>query len=227
MNSDLPKVLHTVGGKPMLHHVVDAARALAPEKIIVAAGPGQQNVVDAVPNDCMVVPDVQQKGTGYAVRMGIAGLDLTDTDVLVLFGDVPLVNPDDLKALVARHQDGSNADVTILAMRPQNPYGYGRLVCDLYGHVLRVVEELDAQPDERKIGLCSSGLMILRGEKLPDYLSRITNNNAKGEYYLLDILPLILADGGHAAYNIGSADDLAGVNTPEQLAAIEKRYSGR
>ncbi len=227
MNSDLPKVLHTIGGKPMLHHVVNAARAVTPQKIIVVAGPGQNDVINAVPDDCSVVPDVQQKGTGYAVRMGIHGLDLTDIDVLVLFGDVPLVNPDDLKALIARHQDGSNPDVTILAMRPQNPYGYGRLICDQNDHVISVVEELDASPDERKIDLCSSGLMILHGAKMHDYLSRITNNNAKGEYYLLDILPLVLADGGHAAYNIGSADDLSGVNTPEQLAEIEKRYNGR
>lgn len=108
-------------------------------------------------------------------------------------------------------------------MTPENPTGYGRLITDQNEYVTAVIEEMDATPDQRKIKLCSSGMMVLRGEKLVQALETIKNNNAKGEYYMLDVLPILCQDGDHAAYTIGPSEDLNGVNDRVQLSTVEKR----
>lgn len=226
MKSDLPKVLHPVAGIPMVAHVVRAASALSPDDIIVVIGPDMDAVADAVaPHSTVIQHD--RLGTGHAVKVALDGRDLSDTDVMVLFGDVPLVPPDALQEMVTRHRAGDAPVVTILGMQPENPTGYGRLITDPQNYVTSVVEELDATPEQRAITLCSSGMMTLRGEHLASALTAIQNNNAKGEYYLLDVLPILRSGNGVAAYTLGPTDDLNGVNDREQLALAEKRMQNK
>ncbi len=222
MKSDLPKVLHPVAGEPMVRHVIHAAESLSPDKIIVVVGPDMDAVADvAKPHETIV--QIDRLGTGHAVKVALAGQDLTNTDVMVLYGDVPLVPSDSLKTLMDRHYKNDTPEITILGMEPENPTGYGRLITDQNDYVTDVVEELDAIPDQRKIKLCSSGMMVLRGEKLVQALETIKNNNAKGEYYMLDVLPILCQGGAHAAYTIGPSDDLNGVNDRVQLSTVERR----
>lgn len=222
MKSTLPKVLHQVAGVPMLTHVISAAQTLNPKQIIVVIGPDMDDVAAAAhPHETVI--QTEQLGTGHAVKIALAGRDLKKTDILVLYGDVPLTPVNDLAALTAKHQSTSAA-VTILAMRPEIPTGYGRLITDARDQVSTIVEELDATPDQRQINLCNSGMMLLRGEGLNDLLAALQNNNAKGEYYLTDLLSLARGKGGIGAYVEGDANDLNGVNDRVQLAAAEARF---
>ncbi len=225
MKSSLPKVLHKVAGEPMLTHVIRAAKTLTPDQIIVVVGPGMDNVAAvAAPHD--VVIQTEQLGTGHAVRTALAGQATHGADVMVLCGDVPLVAPESLSDLLAEHRD-QDADVTILAMQPDNPTGYGRLITNADGHVSAIIEELDADAPTKKINLCNSAMMVLRGEGLEGLLNSIQNKNAKGEYYLTDVLALSRAKGGLCAYTVGDAQDLNGVNDRVQLSIVERRFQER
>jgi bifunctional UDP-N-acetylglucosamine pyrophosphorylase/glucosamine-1-phosphate N-acetyltransferase len=226
MKSNVPKVLHQVAGLPMVNHVIGAAQALAPDQIVVVIGPDTPAVADAVaPHETVIQHD--RLGTGHAVRVALEGRDLQGTDVLVLFGDVPLVPPEALVTLIERHRGTDTPVITILAMKPSDPTGYGRLDTTPQHYVREVIEQADLRGDQEYINLCSSGMMILRGEGLNDALKALKNDNAKGEYYLLDILPPMVAAGERAAYVLGSPDDLNGVNDRVQLAAAEKRMQDR
>lgn len=226
MKSALPKVLHQVAGLPMLGHVIRAAQSLNPAKIRVVVGPGQESVVAfAAPHETRL--QAEQLGTGDAVRAGLDGLDLAGSDVLVLYGDVPLVTPEILEVMYQRHMGDDHVGATILGMRPENPHGYGRLIVGRDGYVAGIVEQLDATPEQQDINLCNSGMMLLRGEGLANGLAAITNNNAKGEYYLTDLVGIIRASGGLCAHVEGSADDLNGVNDRVQLASAEARLQNK
>jgi bifunctional UDP-N-acetylglucosamine pyrophosphorylase / glucosamine-1-phosphate N-acetyltransferase len=222
MKSKLPKVLHPVAGIPMLGHVMRAARDLGPDQIVVVVGPGQEDVATyAAPHDTVL--QAQQLGTGHAVRSALVGRDLTGTDVLVLFGDVPLVPMVDLSHLCDQHAR-AKSNVTIMAMIPDNPTGYGRLITTAKGEVTAIVEELDCTPPQRDIRLCWSGVMMFRSEGLNDQLARIENKNAKSEYYLTDMVTIAGADGGTCTYVVaGDAQDFQGVNDRSQLALVENR----
>lgn len=221
MKSSQPKVLHKVAGLPMLTHVIRAAETLSPDQIVAVVGPNMESVsAAAAPHDTVI--QTEQLGTGHAARVALAGRDLAETDVLILYGDVPLTPPQALQDLIETHR-AQNAAVTILAMCPENPTGYGRLVTNAQGHVMSIVEEVEATESERAIRLCNSGMMALRGEGLMEILANLKNNNAKGEYYLTDVLALSRATGGVCTFVEGHADDLNGVNDRVQLAAAELR----
>lgn len=222
MKSDLPKVLHQVAGEPMVRHVVNAAQSLSPDQIIVVIGPDMDAVADAVaPHTTVIQHD--RLGTGHAVKVALDGRDLADTDVMVLFGDHPSTPSETLRDLLDRHRKDDRPSVTMIAMKPDNPHGYGRLVTGAQDYVEKIVEHNDATEQDRQINLCNSGMMIFASEGLADALARLKNDNAKGEYYQTELVALQCKAGGKCAYVLGPAEDMEGVNDREQLAAAEKR----
>ena len=190
MNSDLPKVLHCLAGTPLLEHVIRAARTLKPTKICVIYGHGGDQVTKALPGrDLCFVRQAKQLGTGHAVKQALHHLDAS-ADTLILYGDVPLITPATLKKMVARRKDC----LTLLTAKFPNPTGYGRIIRDSIGAVVGIVEEKDANDNQRKVQEGNTGLMYLPTQLLANWLSRITNKNAQREYYLTDIVALAAQD---------------------------------
>ena len=225
MKSGLPKVLHPLAGRPLLGHVLDAAAALAPTRTVVVYGHGGERVPAAFPergDDTRWVEQTPQLGTGHALQQAVPHLDGCDR-VLVLYGDVPLVQIETLRLLLAR-----TAAVGLLTVRLADPAGYGRIVRDGGGHVRRIVEQKDATADERAIEEVNTGIMALDGARLPGWLGRLSNANAQGEYYLTDVIAMAVGDG-LAVEAVVAADPLevAGINDRAQLAQLERAFQQR
>jgi bifunctional UDP-N-acetylglucosamine pyrophosphorylase/glucosamine-1-phosphate N-acetyltransferase len=228
MKSDLHKVLHPIAGRAMLLHLIDSVAALAPEHTIVVTGAAGEQVETAVaPLGVATVPQHEQLGTGHAVRQAEAALAGFEGDVLVLYGDVPLVSSATMRRMVDRlHADDAPAAV-VLGFRPADPGAYGRVIADADGRIAKMVEFKDANPEERAETLCNSGLMALRARDLFALLARVGNDNAAGEYYLPDIIMLAAADGRASAVIETQADEVAGVNSRAELAAVEARWQAK
>ncbi|ACI98997.1 bifunctional UDP-N-acetylglucosamine diphosphorylase/glucosamine-1-phosphate N-acetyltransferase GlmU [Rhodospirillum centenum] len=225
MKSDLPKVLHPLAGVPMVRHVVDAAASLGPERIVVVVGPGMDSVAAAVAPHPTVVQQRQQ-GTADALAAALPLLEGFDGDVLVLYGDTPLIRAETLARLAEARRTpvgaaGTDPAVVVLGMRPDDPGAYGRLVLDADGGLARIVEYLDATPEERALDLCNAGLMALDGGRLRAIMERIGNENAKGEYYLTDAVAVARAFGWTCAVVEGATEEALGVNSRAELAALE------
>ena len=222
MRSNIPKVLHTLAGRPMLSHVIASARALQPTRIVVVTGHGAQQVQDACAGQtdlCFALQE-PQLGTGHAVQQAIPQLAAGGT-TLVLYGDVPLVSSDTLKALVAAAQDG----MAVLTVHLKDPTGYGRIVRDAIGHVERIVEDKDATEAEREIGEVNTGIMAAPTESLRGWLGKLGNDNAQGEYYLTDVIAMAVEDGVRVATAQPSAEwETLGVNSRLQQAELERVY---
>ncbi|MBT5487879.1 MAG: bifunctional UDP-N-acetylglucosamine diphosphorylase/glucosamine-1-phosphate N-acetyltransferase GlmU [Halieaceae bacterium] len=222
MQSRLPKVLHQLSGRPLVHYTLDAARAAGADRIHVVIGCGADAVEAAVQ-----APDVQchlqaqQKGTGHAVQQAI-GACHPDSILLVLFGDVPLVSDTTLRAVVAAAAEGG---IAMLSAEVEDPSGYGRVVRDDQGDFLAVVEHKDASLAQHQLREINTGVLAGKANRLNDWLSRIQNNNAQSEYYLPDVLALAKADGIAVAVVVSdSALDTLGVNTPQQLEYLERQH---
>jgi bifunctional UDP-N-acetylglucosamine pyrophosphorylase/glucosamine-1-phosphate N-acetyltransferase len=221
MKSGLHKVLHPVAGKPMLLHLLDSLKALNPARTVVVVGAGREQVESAVAGRGVdVAVQSPQLGTGHAARQAESALKDFDGDVLVMFGDVPMVRAETMARLLAALTD---ARVAVLGFRPADPAAYGRIIAD-NGVIRKMVEFKDASPDERAVDLCNSGLLAVRAADLWPLLARVGNANAAGEYYLPDIVGLALADGGVATVIETEADQVAGVNSRAELAAMEARF---
>ena len=221
MQSRLPKVLHLLSGRPLIHYTLDAARAAGAHHIHVVVGCGADAVEAAVQ-----APDVQchlqaqQKGTGHAVQQAI-GACHSDSTLLVLFGDVPLVSDTTLQAVVAAAESG----IAMLSAEVEDPSGYGRVVRDEQGEFLAVVEHKDASAAQHQLREINTGVLASRANLLKDWLSRIQNNNAQSEYYLPDVLALAKSDGIAVAVVVSDrALDTLGVNTPQQLEYLERQH---
>jgi bifunctional UDP-N-acetylglucosamine pyrophosphorylase/glucosamine-1-phosphate N-acetyltransferase len=220
MKSDLPKVLHKVAGRSMVAHVVAAASLLAPEKIIAVIGPGMESVAAEVAPHATVVQE-NQRGTGDAVMAARALLEGFDGDVLVAYGDTPLVTAKTLGAMVQARREASDPAVVVLGMRPAVPGAYGRLILGADGGLDAIVEYLDATEEQRAVTLCNAGLMAFDGARLLGLLDSIGSDNAKGEYYLTDAVAVARA-AGHACRVVeASADEVVGVNSRAELAEVE------
>ena len=225
MRSALPKVLHPIGGAPMLHHAMRAALSLAPERLAVVVGHGGEAVAAAAR---ALVPDVriceqgEQLGTGHAVGCAEAALQGFAGDVFVLYGDTPFVSAETLGAMRAARAGG--ADLVALGFEAADPSGYGRMVTGPRDELLRIVEHRDAGPDEREIRICNSGILALDGATLFRLLARVGNDNAKGEYYLTDIIGLARAEGLGARLVRCDEAETMGVNDRVQLAEAEARF---
>jgi bifunctional UDP-N-acetylglucosamine pyrophosphorylase/glucosamine-1-phosphate N-acetyltransferase len=221
MKSDLPKVLHPIAGRPLLAHVLDAARALAPRKTIVVHGHGAEKVRAAFADAGVEwVLQAEQLGTGHAVQQAMPHVK-GDADVLILYGDVPLVRAESLKRLVDAARDG----VAVMTTELADPKGYGRIVRSGKDGVERIVEEKDASDKERAIREINTGFMALGAKRLAGWLGKIGNANAQKEYYLTDIVTLAVKDGVHVvAVKVSDATEVSGVNSKAELAALERAW---
>ena len=221
MRSSLPKLLHPLAGRPLLAHVLDTAHELSPRKIVVVYGHGATQVKDAFPQeDLEWVLQAEQLGTAHAVMQAMPLLG-PDADVLVLYGDVPLVRAATLKRLLGAAGDG----LAVLTAEPDDPSAYGRVVRDAAGRVKRVVELRDASPVERELREINAGIYALSAKRLAAWLKKIGNRNAQNEYYLTDLIGLAAAEGVPVvAVKTDDAWEAAGVNSKGELAALERRY---
>lgn len=220
MHSDLPKVLHRVAGRPMLAHVIDTARALSPSRLVVVVGHGAEHVREAVSaDDVTFAEQAQQLGTGHAVMQALPQLD-DDQPTLVLYGDVPLTTAATLKALV---DEAGSTRFGVLTVEMPDPTGYGRIVRDAAGSIVRIVEQKDASEAVRAIREINTGIIVCPTGHLRCWLSTLRNDNAQGEYYLTDTVERAATEG----VEIVSAQPAAlwetlGVNSKVQLAEVER-----
>jgi bifunctional UDP-N-acetylglucosamine pyrophosphorylase/glucosamine-1-phosphate N-acetyltransferase len=226
MKSDLPKVMHRLANRPLVRHVLDAVSPLEPERTVVVLAPGMDSVAKAAA-PAMVAEQKQALGTGNAALAGWPALgDLIASsrldDVLVLFGDTPLLTTATLRALLAERRRAPAAAVVVLGMRPDDPGEYGRLVCGADGMLEAIVEAKDTTDEQRRIGLCNSGVMAIDARHLRSLLEAIGTDNAKGEYYLTDIVGLARQRKLACRVVEAPVDELAGINSRADLAAAEK-----
>jgi bifunctional UDP-N-acetylglucosamine pyrophosphorylase/glucosamine-1-phosphate N-acetyltransferase len=221
MHSRIPKVLHRIAGKPLLAHVLDAARALqpAPGRLCVVYGHGGETVREAFhAADLSFARQEPQLGTGHAVQQALPHLD-PSARTLVLYGDVPLVRTETLAALVTASGDG----LGILTVVLDDPSGYGRIVRDAQGRVTAIVEEKDASAADKAIREINTGIMLLPRGKLSAWLGALTNDNAQREYYLTDVVRLALRDGVPVVAVPAQAQwETLGINSKAQLAQLER-----
>ncbi|MEM6676893.1 MAG: bifunctional UDP-N-acetylglucosamine diphosphorylase/glucosamine-1-phosphate N-acetyltransferase GlmU [Pseudomonadota bacterium] len=220
MRSDRPKVLHQIAGLSMLGHVIGAARALAPARLVVVTGHGAEAVgaearASAGDVALTVCHQAEQRGTGHAVLAAAPGLDGFEGDVLVLYGDTPLLRSETLARLVA-----AEGALRVLGFETNAPAGYGRLVIGAEG-LERIVEANDATPEEQAITACNSGVMAADAGVLLGLLAKVEPANAQGEYYLTDTVALARAQGMAVSAVMGSEAEMQGVNDRVQLAAAE------
>ena len=224
MHSNTPKVLHQIGGKPILGHVIDCAKALNPHKIIVVYGYGGEIVRDAFSHEKIIwVNQAEQLGTGHAVQQAIPFLD-EHAETLVLLGDVPLVDVTACKALIAQ----ANNKLAILSFNKTDPTGYGRIVRNDKQNVVAIVEHKDATEAQLNIVEVNTGIMAMPNVHLTQWLSQLTNNNAQGEYYLTDIVALAVKQGVDVVSEITDDEwSVTGINSKIDLSAIERVYQTR
>ena len=220
MKSDVPKVLHEVCGRPMLSYVIDAALSVSPDRVVVVTGPDQEAIVEILPVGCERAVQQQRRGTGDAVRAGVEPLQGFEGDIMVLYGDVPLVDGDFVAALHQRHLD-ADAAATLTTIDLDDPEHYGRIVRDDDGRVARIVEYRDATPEEREIDEINVGLYVFRGDALRPALGRLESDNDQGELYLTDAVHLLI-DAGHTVASFESVDEemCMGVNSRVELALV-------
>jgi bifunctional UDP-N-acetylglucosamine pyrophosphorylase / glucosamine-1-phosphate N-acetyltransferase len=230
MKSDLPKVMHRVAGRTMIRHVLDAAAPLAPVRTIVVLAPGMDAVAKEVAaqeaGGAQIAIQATPLGTGHAAlaaRPALEDLLAGDRldDVLVLFGDTPLLSPPTLAAMLTERRRAPEAAIVVLGMRPAEPNAYGRLVCGKDGMLEAIVEAKDASAAQREIGLCNSGVMAIAARHLLALLTTIGTDNAKGEYYLTEIVAIARRQGLPCRVVEAPLDELVGINSRADLAAAE------
>jgi bifunctional UDP-N-acetylglucosamine pyrophosphorylase / glucosamine-1-phosphate N-acetyltransferase len=227
MKSDLPKVLHPVANRPMISHLLDALTAISAEKTVVVVAPGMTRVVDAVA-PAQTAVQTEALGTGHAVLAARDAMGDFDGDVLVLFGDTPLLTAGTMQNMVDARRSADNPAVVVLGFRPDDPAEYGRLVQAPDGGLESIVEFRDASAEQREIGLCNAGIMAIDGAHLFALLDAVTNDNSKGEYYLTDIVELARArDLRCAVVEAPDPVEVMGVNSRAQLAEAEAAMQER
>jgi len=227
MKSATPKVLHEVAGRPIVAHVVATAVAAGADRLALVVGPGRQDVAKAalaVAPHARVFEQTERLGTAHAVLSARAALAEAVDDVIVLYGDTPLVTPETLARV--RTEMSAGSDVVVLGFEAANPTGYGRLLIQ-NGELAAIREERDASEAERRVTLCNSGIMGFAGKHVLALLDAIGNQNAKGEYYLTDAVEVARGRGLRATVVEGSEQEFLGVNDRAQLAACEATYQRR
>ncbi|OEC34520.1 bifunctional UDP-N-acetylglucosamine pyrophosphorylase / Glucosamine-1-phosphate N-acetyltransferase [Pseudomonas cuatrocienegasensis] len=224
MRSALPKVLHPVAGKSMLGHVIDTARQLKPQGIHVVIGHGAEKVREQLAaDDLNFVIQAEQLGTGHAVAQALPAL--TAERVLILYGDVPLIEVETLQRLLLQV---SEQQLGLLTVNLNDPTGYGRIVRDEQGVVKAIVEHKDASEAQRKICEGNTGILAVPGKRLSDWLGRLSNSNAQGEYYLTDVIAMAVADGLVVATEQAADEmEVLGANDRIQLSQLEGHYQQR
>ena len=224
MGSDRPKVLHALAGRPLLGHVIDTARALQPQHIVVVYGHGGEQVKEAMQAPGLVfVRQEPQLGTGHALLQALPHLD-PSMPTVVLYGDVPLITVQTLQGLVRAAGSG----LALLSAELDDPQGYGRVLRDQNGYVDSIVEERDADDAQRAMREVNTGFMVLPTAELASWLGQLSNRNAQGEYYLTDAVAVARRAGVPvAALTVHDVRETLGVNSKKQLAQVERIYQGR
>ncbi len=221
MRSDLPKVLHPLAGRPLVSHVIGTAHQMGAQRICVVYGFGGDAVPKILADEKLAFAlQAEQLGTGHAVQQALPHLHKEGV-TLVLFGDVPLIRPDTLRPLVAAAQAGNLGLLTVVL---QEPAGYGRIVRE-HGKVARIVEHKDATEDEREIREVNTGVLAAPTARLAEWIGKLKNHNAQGEYYLTDIIAMAVAEGMQVlASHPGDEWEVLGVNSKSQLAELERLH---
>jgi bifunctional UDP-N-acetylglucosamine pyrophosphorylase/glucosamine-1-phosphate N-acetyltransferase len=228
MKSDLHKVLHPIAGRPMLSHLVASLDTLKPAAKVVVVGAGREQVEKAAArHGATIAVQAEQLGTGHAVRQAEQQLGGFDGDVLVLYGDVPLVRPETMARMLARLHAADAPAAVVLGFRPEETLSYGRVLASPGGIITKMVEHKDATPEERLVNLCNSGLLAMRAADLWQLLARVGNDNAAGEYYLPDVVMLALGQGRSSAVIEAEPWEVAGVNSRAELAVVEAQWQDR
>ncbi len=223
MKSTLPKVLHPLAHRPMVRHVLDSVLAAGAGDVTIVAGPDMSAVQDAVaPYPC--VRQTNPLGTAHAVLAARGALQSArdrGRDVMAVFGDTPLLTPETLRAMMDARRRDPGPGVVVLGFEPEDPGAYGRLITGADGRLERVAEAADASDADLAAGLCNSGVILIDGAHALEWLERIDNVNARGEYYLTDIVAAARADGRTAAIVVGDGEEVLGVNSKRELAEAE------
>ena len=224
MHSNTPKVLHKIGGAPILAHVIACAKALKPQKIIVVYGFGGEIVREEFAHEEIIwVNQAEQLGTGHAVQQAVPHLE-NAANTLILLGDVPLVSAEACQKLINQAQN----KLAILSFNKADPTGYGRVVRASQGNVTAIVEHKDATEAQRKINEVNTGIMAMPNLQLKSWLSRLSNNNAQGEYYLTDIVEFAEKDSIQVVAEITPDEcSVTGINSKMDLALIEREFQTR
>ena len=222
MKSSLYKVLHPVCGKAMVEHVVDQVEQAGATRIVSIVGFGAEAVQQLLQNRCEYAVQAEQLGTGHAVKQAAPLLAQEQGTTLVICGDTPLISAEIIRELMAHHQK-NQAQATILTAHATNPFGYGRVIRDEKGHVLKNVEQKDATPEEAAIQEINTGTYVFDNQALFEALEQVTNHNAQGEYYLPDVLAILREKGAVVtAYQMADVRDSLGVNDRVALAEATK-----
>lgn len=221
MKSKLYKVLHPVCGKPMVGHVVNTVRLTNSERTVVIVGHGAEDVQAYLGDQAEYALQAEQLGTGHAVQQAEELLGKEEGTTILICGDTPLVRAETIEAMIALHE-GEGAAATILTAIPEDPTGLGRIIRGEDGGVLRIVEQKDCTPEEAAVNEINTGTYCFDNRKLFDALSRVTNNNAQGEYYITDVIGILRGDGDKiAAYATRDLDESIGVNDRVVLSQAE------
>lgn len=224
MKSETHKVLHPIGGRPMLLHLMASVDEIAPERTVVVVGARREQVETAVGGTgAVVVTQEPQLGTAHAVLQAKAALADFDGDILVLYGDVPFIESATMRLMLAKLNSDTAPAAVVLGFRAADPGAYGRIDAD-DGLIRKMVEFKDASPAERGINLCNSGLLAVRSSDLWPLLERVGNDNAAGEYYLPDIIMLAKTDGRASRVVETAEAEVMGINSRAELAVAEARF---
>lgn len=227
MKSKKYKVLHEVAGKSMIEHVVDNVKRSGVEKLVTIVGHGAESVKETLGDASLYSFQEEQLGTAHAVKMASEHLQDKQGTTLVVCGDTPLITTETLKALVDHHEQ-NQAQATVLSATAPNPFGYGRILRDSDNHLVKIVEQKDATENEREINEISSGIFAFDNQVLFDKLNHVKNDNVQSEYYLPDVLSLILEDKGSVeVYHTDDFDEIMGVNDRLMLSEAESAFRQR
>lgn len=224
MRSDLPKVLHAIGGTPILHHVINAARKLNPQKIIVVYGFGGEQVQQQTPGEDLVwVLQAEQLGTGHAVQQALPHLP-AQGKTLILLGDVPLVDVEACRDMLSQ----ADAHLVVQTFIKDDPTGYGRIVRNAQNQVVAIVEHKDASEAQRALQEVNTGIMAMPNAALQHWLAQLQNNNAQQEYYLTDIIAMSVSEGRAVLpHVVADAWSVTGINSKLDLQQMEREYQHR
>lgn len=221
MRSELPKVLHPIAGRSMLEHVIDTAAELQPDQVIVVAGHGIEQVSQQLSEtNVTIVEQSQQLGTGHAVDQALPVIE-DNHQVLVLYGDVPLIEAATLQQLLTSQPESG---IGLLTVKLDNPTGYGRIIRDSGDSITAIVEQKDASEEQLKVNEVNTGILCAQAKSLKAWLTNIDNDNAQGEYYLTDCIAMAAQDSEVVACHPTSEVEVEGVNSRIQLAQLERRY---
>ena len=226
MQSELPKVLHQVAGLPMIEHVLDTVEAILPAKVVVVIGPDMEDVARECRHHTIVVQE-ERLGTGHAVLQAKEALKDFVGNIVVVFGDTPLLTTDTILLMKRALDDNRKNILAVLGFKPEIPTGYGRIRCKADGTIESIVEELDANNEDLQTTLCNSGVMIFRAEVMFKELVKVKNQNVKSEYYLTDLVSLVRDSGEQVGLVVGLPDELQGINSRMELAKAESVMQNR